>query len=31
MHAYVYVQYSMKGSYLSKLGPVDVSKEGEIR
>ena len=30
IHSYVYVQYSMKGSYLSKLGPVEVSNEGEI-
>lgn len=30
IHTYVYVQSSMRGSFLSKLGPVEVSPEGEI-
>jgi WD repeat-containing protein 19 len=30
VHTYVYVQSSMKGSYLTKLGPILVSSEGEI-
>lgn len=30
IHTYVYIQASMKGPLLSKLGPVVVSKDGEI-
>jgi WD repeat-containing protein 19 len=30
LHSYVYVSSSVKGSVLTKLGPVDISAEGEI-
>ena len=30
VHTYVYVQSSMKGSLLTKLGPVKISVEGHI-
>ena len=30
MHTYVYVQFSMKGSFVSKLGPVEVTADGEV-
>jgi len=30
VHTYVYMSVSMKGEYLTRLGPVDVSEDGEI-
>lgn len=30
IHTYVYVQSSMKGSLLTKIGPVEVSADGEV-
>jgi WD repeat-containing protein 19 len=31
LHTYVYIQYSMKGAFLTKLGPMSVSSDGEVR
>jgi hypothetical protein len=30
LHTYIYVQSSMKGVHLSKLGPITVTLDGEI-